>query len=66
MKEATATISGRVVSPKEFVRVYREQKGSILQTEIRPARLGENGFGKIVIHTRAGNRLEVEHIRSRK
>jgi hypothetical protein len=38
-----------VVSPKAFLGIIAEQRQNIARVEVRPAKLGTNGFGKLVV-----------------
>ena len=42
------------VTPKEFLRIERVERGNISRAEIRPPRLGGNDFGRIVVTRRDG------------
>jgi hypothetical protein len=40
---------GEVVSPTAFLGIIAEQRHNIARVEVRPAKLGTNGFGKLVV-----------------
>ena len=37
------------VSPKAFLKIIQEKRSNIAGVEVRPAELGTNGFGKLVV-----------------
>jgi hypothetical protein len=37
------------VSPKAFLGIIAEQRQNIARVEVRPAKLGTNGFGRIIV-----------------
>jgi hypothetical protein len=40
-------LNSEVVDPKEFIRIFNEERDTIKRAEIIPPKLGEKGFGKI-------------------
>jgi hypothetical protein len=50
MKDSPIEFSGKEeISPGKFLRIERAERGRFSEVEIRPPRLGEKGFGKIVV-----------------
>ncbi len=49
LKVKNLFIDERVVSAKEYARMYETDKSVIRQTKIIPPKLGESGFGKIKV-----------------
>ena len=48
-KRFLRVVRSEVVSPKSFLGIVTQQRSNISGVEVRPPKLGTNGFGRIVV-----------------
>jgi hypothetical protein len=48
-KRFLRSVRSEIVSPKAFLGIIAEQRQNIAGVEVRPAKLGTNGFGKLIV-----------------